>query len=216
MGEGTSTAWVNSSKRSSRGSDKDRRRELATLPPQVEEALWQVASERGQLALILLLTKYYLRPEQIVSARLDADGLIVTGFDLPIGIDPTDKAVIDTWLSRKRRPHTAQAVRNVLSALRSPVVSRLEEQNQITGASTDWKELLDIGIGALRRFARERHAETSNYEEAIYCELLHNEDADPYDNLRLLSPTARCILTEASRQLVAEIEQAKKRMGYPQ
>ncbi|WP_276961362.1 hypothetical protein [Ferrimicrobium acidiphilum] len=216
MGEGTSAAWASSSERSSRGSDKDRRRQLAILPPQVEEALWQVASERGQLALILLLTKYYLRSEQIISARLGPDGLIVAGFDGPIGIDPFDHDVISKWLSRKRRPRTAQAVRNAVLALRSPVVSKLEVQNHLTGASTDWQELLDIGIGALRRFARERHAEVSNFEEAIYCDFLHNEEADPYDNLRWLSQTARLILTEASKQVVAEIEQAKKRMGYPQ
>jgi succinate dehydrogenase flavin-adding protein (antitoxin of CptAB toxin-antitoxin module) len=189
---------------------------LAILPPQVEDVLWQVATERGQLALILLLTKYYLRPKQIVSARLGPDGLIVTGFDRPIGIDPSDNDVVGEWLSRKRRPRTAQAVRNALSALRSPVVSELEVQNHLTGASTDWQELLDIGIGALRRFARERHAETSNYEEAVYCDLLHNEDADPYDNLRWLSQTARRILTQASRQVVVEIKQANERMVYPQ
>ncbi len=216
MGEGTSAAWVGISKHSSRGSDKDRHRQLAILPPQVEDALWQVAAARGQLALILLLTKYYLRPEQIVSARLDPDGLIVAGFDRPIGIDPADNDVIGKWLSLKRRPRTAQAVRNALSALRSPVLSNLEAQNHLTDASTDWQGLLDIGIVALRRFARERHAESSNYEEAVYCELLHDEDADPYDNFRWLSRTARHTLAEASRQVVAEIELAKKRMGYPQ
>ncbi len=41
-------------------------------------------------------------------------------FDRPIGIDSADNDVIGKWLSLKRLPRTAQAVRNALSALRSP------------------------------------------------------------------------------------------------
>ena len=210
MGEGSSAAWVNSPNRVGVGSDKIRRTKLAILPPQAEKELWYAADRLGQRALILLLTKYYLRPEQITSARVENCSLIVDGFERSIAVDPADVDLVRAWLERKRRPRSAPAIRNLLASLKRQVAANLEASNKELGAYTDWLHLLDIGVVAIRRLARERHAEASNFEEAAYCELLHDEDADPFDNLRWQSGVARRTLARAAQEIVSEIKEDRK------
>ncbi|MCL4552877.1 MAG: hypothetical protein M1305_04910, partial [Candidatus Marsarchaeota archaeon] len=202
MGEGSSAAWVNLSKKSSRGSDKLRRTKLAILPPQAERELWRVAEARGQRALLLLLTKYFLRPEQIATAAVESCTLVALGFERGIRIDATDAEVIRSWLQRKRRPRSAQAIRNALGNLAKVVVLNLEKNEP----ETDWRQLLDIGVTSLRRLARERFAEACSFEEASYCELVHDEEADPFDNLRWLSRPARQILQQGAHDVVEQIK----------
>ena len=210
MGEGSSAAWVNSPKRVGGGSDKIRHTKLAILPPQAEKELWHAADRLGQRALILLLTKYYLRPEQITSAIVEDCSLIVNGFERGIAVDPTDVDLVRAWLERKRRPRSAPAIRNLLASLKRQVAENLAASNKELGAYTDWLHLLDIGVVTIRRLARERHAEASNFEEATYCELLHDEDADPFDNLRWQSEVARRTLARAAQEIVSEIKEDRK------
>jgi len=207
MGEGSSAAWVNLGKQASRGSDKLRSAKLAILPPQAERELWRTADARGHKALLLLLVKYYLRPEQIVTATLEGCGLVVCGFERKIQIDPVDVDVIRSWLKRKRRPRSAQAIRNVLGSLTKEVVLALQENEP----DTDWHQLLDIGVTSLRRLARERLAEACDFEEASYCELVHDEEADPFDNLRWLSRLARQTLQQAAQEVVEQIKKEQER-----
>lgn len=215
MGEGTSAMWLSGNSGRQRGSDKDRSRRLAILPPVATAALWQVAGQCHQHALVLLLTKYFLRPEQLVSARLEDEGLMVAGFTRPLRLDPADREVLAEWLSRPRRPRSAQAVYNVVSkTLRPALVKALTEHNRATGQVPDWDRLLDLGVGTLRQMARECHGEAAGYEEATYRELLHEEDADPDETLRSLSTRSRRILANAAASVVAEIETARQRLEF--
>jgi len=206
MGEGTSEAAGRSDARR-RGSDKDRRRYLAVVPPVVAQALIAVAKRQGQLGLILLLTKYYLRPEQAAGARLEDAGLVAAGFERPIPVADADRADIAKWLAKKRRAHSAQAVRDVLGRMRRDVVAELSSTVSATWP-TAWDELVDLGVVSLRRFAAERHAVGCRYEEAAYRELLHDSEADPYEVLRYLSTPARQMIASAAQKLAFEIGRA--------
>lgn len=202
MGEGSSASWVYLSKKFPQGSDKLRRTKLAILPPQAERELWAVAGSYGQRALLLLLVKYYLRPEQIANADMESNTLVALGFERGIRIDAADAEVIRSWLGRSRRPRSAQAIRNVLGNLAEAVVLNLGKVEP----ETDWRQLLDIGVTSLRRLARERFAGASNFEEASYCELVHDEGADPFDNLRLLSSPTRKIIQQAAEEVIEQIK----------
>ncbi len=208
MGEGTSAAHV-ASRRYRRGSDKDRGCRLPVIPPQVEEALVTVARRKGQLGLIVLMTKYYLRPDQIGAAQVVPEGILVSGFDRPIGLDSIDRELVGEWLGRRRRARSAQAVRDVLGRLRKATIAELTARPpQTTGWPTDWAELIDVGVVALRRLATERHAESCDYEEAVYRERLHEAGADPYAVRRYLSRPARQSIGRAAGALVVEIRGA--------
>ncbi len=212
MGEGTSAGWANSRGKATGSSDKRRSKHILELVPQVEAALFAVAEEAGQLAPILLLTKYYIRPEQVASCRLSDEGLEVPGFLRPLEVDAHDREVLASWLSRRRRVRSAQAVRSLLGALRPKVLARLEAQDRLTGRCTDWAALADIGVVALRRMAAEHHAEACRFEESVYRDLLHDETADPYDVLRRLSRPARRILADAAEAIAQEVIAARHRL----
>lgn len=210
MGEGTTAAWASAPKRLKSGSDKRRRNRLVELSPEAEEALFAVAKEVGQAVPLVLLTKYYLRPEQVATCQLDGEGLVVEGFERRLGIDEADREALASWLSRPRRARSAQAVRNLLGDLRKKVVARLESSRAAANTSTDWAGLLDIGVVALRRMAAERHAEACGFEEQVFRDLLHDETADPCDVLRRLSRPARRILAEAAAAIVDEVHAASE------
>ncbi len=148
-----------------------------------------------------------LRPEQIATATIEGSSLVVDGFEREIQIDPVDVEVIRSWLERKRRPRSAQTIRNVLGNLAKVVTLKLEKDEP----DTDWHELLDIGVTSLRRLARERLAEGCDFEEASYCELVHDGDADPFENLRWLSRPARQILETAVNEIVVQITMEQER-----
>jgi hypothetical protein len=216
MGEGTSAAWTHARGNKTGRSDKRRRTRILELPPQAERALFEVAEETGQLAPVVLLTKYYLSPEQVVSCELSNGGLAVPGFELPLSVDPADREVLASWLSRRRRARSAQAIRNLLGDLREKVIARLEHEDRLAGRCVDWATLLDIGVVALRRMAAERHAEACGFEESVYRELLHDETADPHEVLHRLSRPARRILAGAAEAIVVEVVAARKRLeGAP-
>lgn len=209
MGEGTSEAVTRAGWRR-RGSDKDRRRHLGVIPPVVENALVAAATRSGQMGLVLLLTRYYLRPEQLVRARLTEEGLVVPGFAKPIFVDECHREVLGEWLARRRRAHSAQAVRDTLGRLRKAVVADLERQEGDRWP-TDWDALVDVGVVALRRLAAERLAEACGFEEAVYHELVHDARADPYAVLRVLSGPARRAIGSGADALVEEIRRAQGR-----
>lgn len=212
MGEGTSAAWTHARGTGTGSSDKRRRTRLLELVPQVEETLFAVAEEQGQLAPILLVTKYYLRPEQLASCRLTDEGLEVPSFERPLAVDPDDQEVLASWLSRRRRVRSAQAMRTLLGRLRPQVLARLEEQGRRAGLCTDWAALADLGVVALRRMAAERHADACGFDESVYRELLHDETADPAEVLCRLSRPARRILADAATAITAEVLAARKRL----
>ncbi len=205
MGEGTSAAWVKAPKPTRSGSQKLRRNRLIEIPPEAENALFDVATEIGARPVLLLLTKYFLRPEQLVGCKLADDGLSVDGFTQPIPIDDDDRDEIVSWLSKARRVHSAEALRNLIGDLRKKTVKRLEGSEESAERSSDWAGLLDVGVVALRRLAAERHAEACGFAEELYRDLLHEETADPYEVLRHLSRPARQILARAAHGVLEEI-----------
>lgn len=212
MGEATSSA--RGRRHDGRGRDKDERRHLAVVPPQIEDALWRVAERRRQRALVVLLIRYYLRPEQIAGATLDDHGLRVPGFRHPIPVDPAERDELASWFSRRRRPRSAQAVRDALGDLLRAIVHELSARPLPEGAwPVDWGELVDVGVVALRRLARERHAESCAFEEAVYRELIHHETADPYEVLRFLSRPARQLLAAGAEAILAEIQHPTQEEG---
>ena len=211
MGEGTSAAHL-AGRQYRRGSDKDRGRRLPVIPPAVEGALVAVARRQGQLGLVVLLAKYYLRPEQVVTARVVEDGLLVERFERPIALDPADRELVGEWLGRRRRARSAQVVRDVLGRLRAGVIVELTTSpGRADGWPTAWADLVDVGIVSLRRLAAERHAESCGFEEAVYTERLHDAEADPHAVLRYLSRPARRAIGTAAGALVVEISGARER-----
>lgn len=108
------------------------------LPSRAEALLWPVAEQINQLGLVLLLVKYMLSPEQALTASVGEDGLHVEGFAEPLLLEPEDRPRVEEWLGRTKRSHSAQAVRNVLSAkLKPALVSALETHQECTDRRLD-------------------------------------------------------------------------------
>ena len=183
------------------------------LPSRAEALLWPVAEQINQLGLVLLLVKYMLSPEQAVTASVGDDGLHVEGFAEPLLLEPEDRPRVEEWLGRTKRSHSAQAVRNVLSAkLKPALVSALETHQERTGDWTGWRIRLRCGVKELGRSGIELNAEAGGYDESTHRELVHSKDADVDDTLRMLTRRARRILGEAAEfeaRLVQELMEAR-------
>jgi len=189
------------------GMDKDFGRKLRFIPPLAERKLSEVARKQGNLAPLLLLTKYFLRPERATHTRLTDEGLVVPGFESPLPVDPADRAVLGEWLSRRSRMRSKQSIWSWCSTeLRDGVIAALAAHEAETGEDTSWRELLDVGVVRLRELARERLAEAAHFAETPYRELVHDVKADPDETLRTLTTRTRRILAEVAAIEAAEIE----------
>jgi hypothetical protein len=195
------------------GIGKDAQDVLYLLPSKAEELLWPVGERLNQLGLLLLLVKYMLRPEQAVTASVEEDGLHVEGFEKAVLLEAKDRPAVEEWLGRRRRPRSAQAVRNVLSVrLKPALVAALEAHQEGTGDWTGWRIRLRPGVKELRRTGFELNAEAGDHDESTHRELVHSEDADVDDTLRMLTRRARRILEEAATRearLVQELIEAR-------
>lgn len=205
MGEGRSAAWANQppSRKTRRGSDKDRREALPLVPEAARQAMWEEAAGHGWRALILLLVDYRLSPAQVVAATLGDAGLVVPGFSRPLPIDPADKAALGEFLSRPRRLQTPASVRTTLGRLRQLVVARLGVTDPDGSA---WRRYVSLGVRDLRQMGAEELAEAAGYDEAVYRGLMHDEAADPDETLRWLTRRARRVLAGAMADVEATLD----------
>ncbi|MHB8247107.1 MAG: hypothetical protein ACYDGN_17530 [Acidimicrobiales bacterium] len=195
------------------GIGKDAQEVLYMLPSRAEELLWPVAERINQFGLVLLLAKYMLSPGQAVTASVGEDGLHVEGFDEPLVLEPEDRPGVEEWLGRRKRSHSAQAVRNVLSAkLKPALVVALAAHQARTGDWTGWRIRLRPGVKELRRTGIELNAEAGGHDESTHRELMHSQDADVDDTLRMLTRRARRVLGQAAEseaRLVQELMEAR-------
>jgi hypothetical protein len=208
MGEGRSDANARVGRRGASGSDKVRRQRLAFIPPVVEAAVWRAASESGNRGLLLMLTKYFLRPSQLVGATLHDDQLVVNGFKSPLPVDPNDVAVLRQWLERRRRPNSPQAIRNILRTMRPKVVKILTDGD----SDTDWELLVNCGITSLRMLAKEHYAAARGFDERLYSNALHDQFSNPSESLRWLSTETRQRLNGAALEVMEAVRKVQMQL----
>lgn len=205
MGEGRSATWSRQppSRKSRRGSDKDRRETLLVVPDVARQAMWDEAARHGWSALVLLIVDYRLTPSQAVGVSLTDEGLVVAGFPRPLPVDPADRPVLDEFVERPRHLTNAASVRSTLGRLRRLVVARLAAHDPERSA---WRCYLALGVRDLRRIGAEELAEAADYDEAVYRALMHDEAADPDDTLRWLTRRARRVLAGAMADVEASLD----------
>ncbi|WP_298210396.1 hypothetical protein [Ferrimicrobium sp.] len=203
MGEGTSSAWVRGALgvRVVGKSDKDQAKGLLLFPEIACRAIWRAARERDSEGLLLLLTKYYLTPKQICTLQVEAgQRQVALGGEL-MNLASDDLTAIVGWLLKPRRPSTPKAIRDYLSRSIQPLAREFIKEDAGDLHDCDvkqWHKYLVVGVRDLRRWSREELARASRFNEGVYREVLHDENADVDDSLRILTVRARSILHRAS------------------
>ena len=192
-------------------SSKDRSTRLPYIPTAAQRAIWVVAARHHTTGLMLLLTQYYVTPAQACSARLDDLGsLVVEGFERPIAVDPLDAGDLVEWFARTRRIHTPRSLATYLAGrLRADVCAELTRVDP----EIAWQSRLTLRIRVLRRWARETFEMDCGYEEALYHELCHDDEADPIEHMRQLSTRSRRVLEEAAAVEAARIVTLRAEQG---
>ncbi len=214
MAESTLATTPKSRRTSAGRAGKDRREGIIELPSLVHSRLYAVARAAGQEALVVLIVDYYLRPKDLVRATLAAEGLVVPGFGSPLLVPDDDRELLDEWLGRRSRPRSAAAVYNVLRRLRDDLVGDLANLEESGGPRSPWRDDLRLGVGELRRLARERFVGVGRGDEAVYQELCHDQRARAGEQrLRLCATTREALaaaLAEQAERLRALIPEASR------
>jgi len=198
-------------RRSSGRSSKTRSTKLPYIPTAAQRAIWVVAARHHTTGLVLLLTQYYLTPAQACSARLDDLGsLVVEGFEHPIAVDPRDTKDLAAWFARTRRIRTPRSITTYLAGrLRTDVCAELTRVDP----EIAWQPRLTLRIRVLQRWARETFEMDCGYEEALYHELCHDDEADPIEHMRQLSTRSRRVLEKAAAVEAARIVTLRAEQG---
>jgi hypothetical protein len=171
-------------------------------PTVARTTLWQAARELDSTGLLLLLTKYYLTPEQVVGVQLVEDQVLFSESAELLRVTGDDFEVIVHWLRKSRRPRTARGIRDYLRRVLQPRVHDL-----LAELDMSWRCYLTIGIRDLRRYARECLASAAILDEGTYREMLHDEAADSDDTLRFLTIRSRSIINGAVDAEVTRIRE---------
>lgn len=200
-------------RRASGRSTKDRSTKLPYLPTAAQRAIWVVAARHHTTGLMLLLTQYYLTPEQACSAGLDDHGaLVADGFARPILVDPLDLPALDAWFAKTRRLKTPRSIATYLAGrLRKDVSAELRRVDP----NIEWQARLTLRIQVLRRWAREVAVLDCGDEEAEYKEFCHDDEADPIEHMRQLSARSRRVLDDAAAVEAKCIATIRAQLGLP-
>ncbi len=213
MGETTTRSWgkISNKPRIVGASDKEMAQGLLILPMMARFAILQAAKDLGSEGLLLLLTKYYLSPEQISKLRIGQGFLSLRDSADVVDISQSDWDVIQAWLQKKGRPMTQKAIRDYIARSVQKRAREILAELETSTVATSWRMYLTVGVRDLRRWAREDLAAACEYNEGVYRELLHDETADVDDTLRHLTLRARNIL---SRLAEIEVSRIREMRGF--